>query len=75
MNCLKRLQRFLSGIMVVTFFATNTLTPAPIVHAATEVFGPGSQISDFRIPAEFGKVTEIVKSSEAGPLLIHITVI
>ena len=55
MNCLKRLQRFLAGFVVVTFFVTNTLAPAPIAHASTEVFGRGSQISNFTIPAEFGR--------------------
>ena len=70
MNCLKQLQRFFSGIIAVTFFVTNTLTPFPVAHAANVEFP--ALISSFTIPAEFGKVTDSVKGSEGGSLLIHI---
>ncbi|MFH1209096.1 MAG: glycogen/starch synthase [Candidatus Omnitrophota bacterium] len=70
MSCLKQLQRFFSGVVAVTFFATNTLTPVPVAHAAN-VESPAF-ISSFTIPAEFGKVTDRVKGSEGGSLLIHI---
>ena len=73
MNCLKRLQRLFSGVVVVTFFVTNTLTPAPIAYGQT-VENPAKFFSEssFRIPAEFGKVTDRIPSSEGSPLLIHI---
>jgi hypothetical protein len=70
MNCLKQLQRFFSGIIAIIFFVTNTLVPVSIAHAAN-VESPAF-ISSFTIPAEFGKVTDRIKGSEAGPLLIHI---
>jgi starch phosphorylase len=73
MNCLKRLQRFFSSLVVVTFFVTNTLTPAPIAYGQT-VENPAKFFNEnaFKIPVEFGKVTDMVKSSDGSPLLIHI---
>jgi len=73
MNCLKRLQRFLAGFVVVTFFVTNTLTPTPVAYGQTvENFSKFFAENSFKIPAEFGKVTDIVKNPEGSPLLIHI---
>ncbi|HNX67865.1 MAG TPA: UTP--glucose-1-phosphate uridylyltransferase [Candidatus Omnitrophota bacterium] len=72
MGYLKKLKRLLAGMVVVTFFATNTLTPAPLVHAASEVPGLSSRISDFKIPAAFGKTTELLSASRNSPVLIHI---
>ena len=70
MNRLKRLQRFLSSVIIVTFFVTNTLTPAPIAHAQG-VESP-SFTSAFKIPEAFGKVSEIIPAAPASPVLIHI---
>ena len=73
MNCLKRLQRLFAGVIVVTFFATNTLAPAPVAYGQTvENFPKFFAENSFKIPAEFGKVTDSIKSSEGGSLLIHI---
>jgi hypothetical protein len=73
MSYFKHLKRFLAGVVAVTFFATNTLTPAPAAHAQTvENFPEFFNENSFRIPAELGKVTDILKSPEGGPLLIHI---
>ncbi len=83
MDCLKNLRRFLAGIVAFTFFATNTLTPTPSAYAAN-VESP-SFVSSFKIPAEFGKVTDIflgtrdsflgtrsTKNSNESRVLIHI---
>ncbi|MDD5226182.1 MAG: hypothetical protein PHV97_03235, partial [Candidatus Omnitrophica bacterium] len=73
MSCFKRLQRFLAGVVMVTFFVTNTLTPAPVAYAAN-VESPAFT-SDFKIPSEFGKITDIIPSTLAGghqATLIHI---
>ena len=67
MNPIKRLQRFFSGVMAVTFFVTSTCISVPAAHAA-EV----SPLNTFTIPAEFGRVTEIIPQSKDGSLLIHI---
>ena len=73
MNCLKRLQRLFAGVIVVTFFVTNTLTPAPVAYGQTvENFPKFFSENSFKIPAEFGKITDSIKSSEGGSLLIHI---
>jgi small neutral amino acid transporter SnatA (MarC family)/DNA-binding transcriptional regulator/RsmH inhibitor MraZ len=53
--------------MAVTFFVTNTLISVPTAHAA-EV----ASLNTFTIPAEFGRVTEIIPQSKNGSLLIHI---
>ena len=79
MNCLKRLQRSLAGFVAITFLVTNTLTPAPIAQASN-VESPAF-VSDFKIPAEFGKVTDLIPAfspssfrhpSSESRLLIHI---
>ncbi|MFH0986081.1 MAG: amylo-alpha-1,6-glucosidase [Candidatus Omnitrophota bacterium] len=77
MNRSKRLQRFLSGVVAITFFVTSALTPVPVASALPA----GGQVqnvesptltSSFTIPAEFGRVTDQVKGSEGSSLLIHI---
>jgi|GEM_PF-612491 len=70
MNCLKQLQKFFSGVLVVTFFVTNTLNPAPVAYAAN--VESSAFLSSFKIPAEFGKVTDSVKGPAGGPLIVHI---
>ena len=67
MSQITQLHRFFSGVVLVTFFVTNTLLPTPMVHAA-EV----SPLTTFTIPAEFGRVTEIIPQPNSGSLLIHI---
>ncbi|MBI4711041.1 MAG: hypothetical protein HY767_01050, partial [Candidatus Omnitrophica bacterium] len=70
MNCLKQLQKFFSGVLVVTFFVTNTLSPTPIAYAANAE--SPALTSSFSIPVEFGKVTDRIKGPAGGPLIIHI---
>lgn len=73
MSHLKSLKRLLSAVIVVIFFATNTLTPAWGAHAVgvenTAVFFSGNA---FTIPVELGKVTDVIKGSDGAPLFIHI---
>ena len=68
MNQIKQLHRFFSGVVLVTFFATNTLMPAPMAHAAEAV----PELKAFTVPSEFGRVTEIIPQLNAGSLLVHI---
>lgn len=77
MNHSKRLQRFLSGVVAVTFFVTSAFTPVPMARAmpagrqAANVESPAF-IPSFSIPAEFGRVTDEIKSAEGRPVLVHI---
>ncbi len=78
MNCLKRMQKFFSSVVAVTFFVTNTLIPIPVVYAmpagrqAANAEFPAF-IPGFQIPAEFGKVTDVIRSPISDTrLLIHI---
>lgn len=64
MNGFNRLQRFLAGMVMVTFFVTNTLTPAPVAYGQG-VESP-SVIPPFKIPAEFGKVNDIIPAASPG---------
>ena len=70
MYSLKKLNRLLAGFVVVTFFATNTLTPSPLAHARG-VEAP-SFVSSFKIPDAFGRVHEIIPAAPQSPVLIHI---
>ena len=74
MSYFKRLNRVLAGLVALTFFVTNTFTPAPVAHAQT--VEPMSQLlgeNSFKIPAEFGKISDtILHPSSGSPILIHI---
>ncbi|HQB93695.1 MAG TPA: PEP/pyruvate-binding domain-containing protein [Candidatus Omnitrophota bacterium] len=70
MYSLKKLNRLLAGFVVVTFFATNTLTPSPLAHARG-VEAP-SFVSSFKIPDAVGRVHEIIPAAPQSPVLIHI---
>ncbi len=77
MSRIHHLNRFLAGVIAVTFFVTNTLTPAPIAHAmpagrqAQGVEAP-SFVSSFKIPDAFGRVHEIIPAASQASVLIHI---
>ncbi|MFA5167692.1 MAG: hypothetical protein WC530_04090 [Candidatus Omnitrophota bacterium] len=56
--------------MAIVFFMTNTLMPVPSAHAqASEFLNP---FSPFEIPAEWGRVTDLVTVPKSSSVLIHI---
>ncbi len=57
MNSLKKLNKFLAGLVAVTFFTANTLTPSPLAFASVEPANT-SRFTDFKIPSEYGKVAD-----------------
>ncbi len=72
MSYSKKIKRLLAGLIAVTFFTTNTLTPSPLAYAATEVLAHANQVQNFEIPAELGKVHEIIFGSPNAPVLLHV---
>ena len=68
MNSLKKLNKFLAGLVAVTFFATNTLTPSPLAFASVEPANT-SRFADFKIPSEYGKVVDFAPALISGNLL------
>ena len=89
MSYFKRLKRVLAGLVALTFFVTNTFTQAPVAHAmppsrqaqTVELMSQLISENSFKIPAEFGKVTDIIPVSPSddirhttydGQLIIHI---
>jgi hypothetical protein len=73
MSFIKNCKRLMAGVVVTTFFATNTLTPVPAAYGQTvENFSKFFAENSFRIPAEFGRVTELRQGPKDGPVVIHI---
>ncbi|HQB11596.1 MAG TPA: nucleotide sugar dehydrogenase [Candidatus Omnitrophota bacterium] len=68
MSSLKKLNKFLAGLVAVTFFATNTLTPSPLAFASVEPANT-SRFADFKIPSEYGKVVDFAPALISGNLL------
>lgn len=71
MNSLLSAKRFLAAAVTIAF--TVTSVPVPPSFAGTPGAEPLTQFQDFKIPAAFGKVTDIVRQPAGhSQLLIHI---
>ena len=78
MKFLKTTKQLLAGIVAVTFFITNTLTPAPTALAMS--FGALaakdvellSSSQSLNIPVEWGHVTDLEIMPQPSALIVHI---
>ena len=68
-----RLNRFLAAALVLTFVSTSIVTPGQFAYAApVEPLAQLLSREAFKLPAELGKVSEIIPVPGAKNVIIHI---